>query len=171
MMMGRRNGHLPMAECLRSINILCRQRNGRSCPPFVRISPIASAPKKSFLNRERSRAYTARAATHELNQPLQIISGYYEIPASKWIATTARSHHPQDRGAGHADERVSKRMNKVIRYETKEYFNACPFSISTSPPNEAIFRGNFRNMIDDHTPIVFQTTGDYFDFRTSLANR
>ncbi len=85
--------------------------------------------EKEFLNREKIRAAlaTAGAATHELNQPLQIISGYCEILGEK-----IEPDDPNGQIIRKIEEQVlrmseiSKRMNKVIRYETKEYFNGMP---------------------------------------------
>jgi PAS domain S-box-containing protein len=85
--------------------------------------------EKELLNREKVRAAlaTAGAATHELNQPLQIISGYCEILGEQLDHDDPNGHiiRKIEEQVLRMSE-ISKRMNKVIRYETKEYFNGMP---------------------------------------------
>ncbi len=85
--------------------------------------------EREFLNREKVRAAlaTAGAATHELNQPLQIISGYCEILGEQMDRDDPNGHiiRKIEEQVIRMSE-ISKRMNKVIRYETKEYFNGMP---------------------------------------------
>jgi signal transduction histidine kinase len=79
-----------------------------------------------ILKRERIRAALelAGAASHELNQPLQILYGYCELMSeslnkeSPFLECIRKINEQVERMS-----EITRKMNALIRYETKDYFN------------------------------------------------